>query len=126
MSAADRAVGHEADALRLELGDPAVDVVLLQLEVRDAVAEQAADRVVALVHDDVVTGPGQLLGGGEPGRSGADDRHPLAGALGSRARHEVTRTVGDLDLDQLDRHRLGRHRCRGRRPPRTAPDRAGR
>ncbi len=77
---ADRAVGDEADPLRLDLGDPSVDVVLLELEVRDAVSEQAADRVVAFVHDDAVSGAGQLLGRGESGRSGADHRHPLAGA----------------------------------------------
>ena len=64
-----------------------VEVALLHLELGDAVAQQAADAVGALEHDDVVAGPGQLLGGGQPGRAGADDGDPLAGldATGSAA-----------------------------------------
>src|SRR3712207_8446705 len=45
----------ELDALRAHLVEAALDVHLLQLEVRDAVAQQAADGVVALVHGDGVT-----------------------------------------------------------------------
>ena len=35
--------------------------------------------VGALVHGDGVPGPGQLLGGGQPGRTGADHRDRAAG-----------------------------------------------
>ena len=49
--------------------EPAVEVALLHLELGDAVAQQAADAVGPLEHDDVVAGAGQLLGGGEPGRA---------------------------------------------------------
>ena len=58
---------------------PPVEVALLHLELGDAVAQQAADAVGALEHDDVVAGAGQLLGGGEAGRAGADHGDPLAG-----------------------------------------------
>ena len=69
----------------------AVDVLLLQLEVGDAVAQQAADRVVALVDGDRVAGPGQLLGGGQPGRAGADHGHRLAGRRRRRLRARPAR-----------------------------------
>ena len=64
-----------------QLRQPRVDVLLLQLEVGDAVAQQAADRVVALVHGDRVPGAGELLRGGQPGRAGADHGDPPAGRL---------------------------------------------
>jgi hypothetical protein len=54
-------------------------VALLHLEVGDAVAQQAADAVVALEDRDGVARARQLLGGGESGRTGADDRDGLAG-----------------------------------------------
>ncbi len=100
----------ELGALGLHLLQAAVDVALLHLELGDAVAQQPADAVGALEHGDVMTGPGELLGGGQPGRTGADDGHRLAG-------HQVRRVglhpalvqgvVDDLDLDLLDGHRVG-------------------
>ena len=68
-----------------------VDVPLLHLEVGDAVAEQPADPVVALVDGDRVPGPGQLLGGGQAGRAGADHGDPLAGRRRRRLRAARTR-----------------------------------
>src|SRR5262249_6033297 len=53
----------------------------LELEVGDAVDQQAADAVVAVVDRDLVALAAQLLGGGETGRAGADD----ADAFGSLA-----------------------------------------
>ncbi|GAA3068218.1 hypothetical protein GCM10020000_60740 [Streptomyces olivoverticillatus] len=69
--AADLHLGTELGTLRAHLLDAAVDVPLLHLELGDAVAQQPADAVGALVDGDGVPGPGQLLGGGEarPGRS---------------------------------------------------------
>ena len=54
---------------------------LFHLELGDAVA-RAARRSGrrARRRSTCVPGPGELLGGGEPGRAGADDRDPLAGA----------------------------------------------
>ena len=60
--------------------EPAVEDPLLQLELGDAVAQQAADAVGALEHGDAVAGAVQLIGRGEAGRPGADDRDALAGA----------------------------------------------
>jgi hypothetical protein len=86
----DLHAGPEARALGLHLRQAAVDVELLELEVRDAVAQQAADGVVALVHDDGVPGPGELLGGGQARRARADDPDGLAGQpLRGRYRHPV-------------------------------------
>ena len=73
----------EGDALGLHLLDAPVDVVLLHLEVGDAVAQQAAGLGLALVDMHLVAGAGQLLGGGHAGRARADDRDALAG-LGLR------------------------------------------
>ena len=61
------------------LVEPAVEHRLLHLELGDPVAEQAAGLLGPLEHHHLVAGPGQLLGGGQPGRAGADHRHPLAG-----------------------------------------------
>src|SRR2546423_3740190 len=105
----DRAAGHEADALGAELGQPPVDVALLQLEVGDAVPQQPARLVVAFVHGHRVPGPGQLLRGGQPGRSGAHHGDRPAGRFRGRLRGhvpEVECPVDDLDLDLLDGHRL--------------------
>ena len=71
---ADVDVGAELGALGLHLGEAAVEVPLLHLELGDAVAQQAADAVGPLEHDDVVAGPGELLGGGQAGGARADHR----------------------------------------------------
>src|SRR5262249_53873809 len=87
----------------------AVDVVLLHLEVGDAVAQQATDGVAALVERDGVAGPGELLRGGEAGRSGTDHRDPAPGRLRRRQRYEpavVDHPVDDLHLDLLDGDRV--------------------
>ena len=57
--------------------------VLLELEVRDAIDQQAADPVVAIEDRDLVALAPQLLGSGQPARTGADDRDPLL-ALAAR------------------------------------------
>src|SRR5690606_29114114 len=108
---ADVAPGHKCDALRLQLFHAPVDVVLLQLEVGDAVPQQAADAVLALVQRDGVAGAGELLRGGESGGTGADDRDPAPGRLGWRQRWDraaVSDPVNDLHFDLLDGHRIVR------------------
>ena len=79
IAVADGGVGAELGALGLHLGEAPVEVALLHLELGDAVAQQPADAVGPLEHDDVVAGAGELLGGGQPGRPGADDGDALAG-----------------------------------------------
>ena len=54
--------------------------VLLHLEIRDAVAQQAADAVALFEHRDVVAGARQLLRRGQSRRARADHRDALAGA----------------------------------------------
>src|SRR5690606_35125485 len=103
--AADLDAGAELGALRAHLLDAAVDVPLLHLELGDAVPQQAADAVGPLVDGDGVAGPGQLLGGGQAGRAGADDGDGLAGQPLGDLRGDVTglpRLVDDGDLDVLD------------------------
>ena len=69
---ADVDAGAEDGALAAHLVEAPVEVLLLHLELGDAVAQQAADLVGALVDRDGVAGAGQLLGGGQAGRAGAD------------------------------------------------------
>ncbi len=121
-------VGPELGALGLHLAQPAVDVALLHLELGDAVAQQAADAVGPLEHEHVVPGPGQLLGGGEAGRAGADDDDALAGLDGRDLRGDpalVPRPVDDLDLDLLDRHGVGVDAEHARRLARSRAQAAG-
>ena len=69
----------EDDPFGLHLLEPAVEEPLFHLEVGDSVAEQPADPVGTLEDGDRVAGAGELLGAGQPGRAGADDRDRLAG-----------------------------------------------
>ena len=85
---ADVLVHPELDAFGLHLLDAAVDQVLLHLEIGDAVAQQPADAIVLLEHDDGVAGARELLRAGEPGRAGADDRDALAGLALGRPRRD--------------------------------------
>ena len=59
---ADIHAAMEDHALGLHLLHAPVDVVLLHLEVRDAVAQQAAGLRLALEHMHLVAGAGELLG----------------------------------------------------------------
>ena len=65
---ADVDAGAEDRALAAHLVEPPVEVLLLHLELGDAVAQQPADLVGPLVDRDGVTGAGELLGGGQAGR----------------------------------------------------------
>ena len=76
---ADIDAAMEDDALGLHLLHAPVDVVLLHLEVGNAVAQQAAGLRLALEDMHVVAGAGELLRGGEAGRARADDGDALAG-----------------------------------------------
>ena len=106
---ADMAVGMELDALGPHLPDAAIDDVLLELEVGNAVAQQAADARRLLEHGDVVAGAGELLRAGEAGGAGADHGDALAGAARGDLRLDPALGPAALDdsvLDRLDRHRL--------------------
>ena len=91
---ADRHAVAEPGALGLHLGQTPVEDRLLHLELGDAVAQQAAGPVGALVDGDGVAGPGQLLCGGQTGRPGADDGHRLAGEALGRLGRDVAGVEG--------------------------------
>ena len=74
----------EGDAFGLHLLDAALDVMLLHLEVGNAVAHQAAGLGELLEHMHVVPGARELLRAGHAGRTRADDGDLLAGLLGRR------------------------------------------
>ena len=78
---ADVHVAMEHDALGLHLLDAALDVALFELEVGDAVAQQAAGLGVLLVDMHFMAGARELLRAGEARRAGADDGDALAGLV---------------------------------------------
>src|SRR4030088_3776443 len=83
----------------------ALHSLLLDLEVGDAVDQQAAHPVVAVVDRDLVSLAAELLGGGEAGRSGAHDADALASlAPGLDRVHPALGPggVGDELLDRAD------------------------
>ncbi len=108
-AAADLAVEMELDTGVAEQARAALDHGLLQLEVGDAVDQQSADPVVAIVDVDLVALLAQLLGGGEPGRPGADHADRF-GALPARLRRldpaHLEGGVGDVPLDRADGDRF--------------------
>ncbi len=108
--AADLVGRQEPGALGPHLLNPLVQHPLLHLELGDAVAQQAADAVVALEHGDVVPGPSELLGRRQAGGTATHDGHRPAGALGRQLRRRPALRpgpVGNLNLHLLDRHRVG-------------------
>ena len=75
--AADLEVQLELDAALGQQLRAAQHDLLLQLEVGDAVDQQAAGAVVAVVDRDPIALRAQLLGGGQARRAGADDADRL-------------------------------------------------
>jgi len=98
-------IRYELHAFRTHDVETTIHSALVELHVRDAVREQAADPVVALVDSHAVTGPVELLGGGEPRWAAANDRHLLAaprrGRLGLNPAF-LEALVDDRALDVLD------------------------
>ncbi len=101
----------ELDAFGAHLRDAAIDDVFLELEIGNAVAQQAADTRVLLEHGDAMTGARELLRAGEARRTRADHGDALAGAVRGDQRLDpafVPAALDDRILDRLDRHRLRR------------------
>ena len=72
--------GEELDPLVLHDLDPALDDLLFQLHVGDAVHQKAAGAVLPLVNGDGVAPLVQVVGHRQARRARTDDRHALAGA----------------------------------------------
>src|SRR3989442_7507813 len=66
---ADVDAAVEMHALSLHLRNPAVDEVLLHLEIRDAVPQQSAWLCELLINVDVMAGASELLGAGKARRT---------------------------------------------------------
>src|SRR5262249_59656804 len=92
----------EDDAFLFHQTQAAVEMALFHLELGDAVAEQPADALGALEHDDRVSRPVELLGDREAGRARADDRDFLPRARAGRLGPDpalLERVTDDRDLD---------------------------
>ena len=89
--------------------EPALEDALLELELGNAVAQQAADAIGSLEDGDLVARTVQLIGCGEARRPGSDHRDALARAPPRRrVRRDPAffeRALDDRDLDGLDRDR---------------------
>ncbi len=109
---ADRHPRAKLDARLAHHLEATVEDGLFHLELRDAVAQQSADRVAALEDRDRVTDAAQLSRGGETGRSRADDRDraPGLGAdVGTRHGDAAGEGVlGHLVLEAFDGDRIVR------------------
>ena len=104
--AADLEILVEGDAAVGESSDAAPDDLLFELEAGDAVGEETARPVVAIVDVDVIALDPERFGGAQAGRAGADDADRLAGAIGERRERRdpalLPRGVGDELLDRAD------------------------
>jgi hypothetical protein len=127
-AAANLLVDTKLDALGLHLLDAAIDMRLLELEVGNAVAQQATDTIVLFKDDHRMPDARQLLRSRQAGRAGADDGHFPAGLDFRRLRNDPAffpALVDDRMLDRLDAHRVGVDIERTRGFARV-PDRSGR
>ena len=74
---ADFKISVEFDTALFEQVDTALDDVFFQLEIGDAVYQQAADPVVAVIDMHLVAFASQLIGSGHAGGPAADDADRL-------------------------------------------------
>ena len=106
--ATDVHTGAEDDTFRFHEGATAADNGLVELHVRDAVHEETADFIRALEDGDTVTTVVQLIGHGEAGRTGTDDRDALTGADLRDTRLHIALLEGglnDVEFVVVRRHR---------------------
>ena len=97
----------EDDAHGRDPGDLRVEDVARQPVGGDAVAHHPARQRSVVADDDVVPEPGQVVGGREPGRAGADDEHPATAAdlRNGELPLLLVGEVTEVALDRVDRHR---------------------
>ncbi len=126
-SLADEHVGAERHAFGFHLAHAAIDQPLLQLEVGNAITQQAADAVVLLEHRHVVPRARELLRGGQTSRAGSDHGDLLAGLVLRRQRRDPAFGPGFVDdrvFDRLDADRIVVDAERARRFARRRADAA--
>ena len=73
-------IADKLDAGSLHDFDPSVDDALVQLHIRNAVAQQTADSVMTFIDRYAVSAFVQVPGCRQSGRTAADDRDLLSGA----------------------------------------------
>ncbi|MNQ59209.1 hypothetical protein D3C85_734410 [compost metagenome] len=98
---------RELHAFGLHLRDAAVDLVLFQLEIGNAVAQQPADAVALFEQGHRVAGARQLLRARHAGGAGAHDRDLLARLARRHLRRDPAfgpALVDDRVFDGLDAH----------------------
>ncbi len=103
---ADVDLRAERHAFLLHQRQPAIQDLLLHLELGDAVAQQPADAIGLFEDGDEMPRAVQLLGRRQSGRAGADDRDLPAGAHERRLGGYPALLEGFLDdrhFDRLDR-----------------------
>src|SRR5262249_46623777 len=98
----------EHHAFSFHLGYATIDVVLLHLEIGNAVTQKPAGFGPALIDVNVVPGARKLLRAGKPGRPGTHDRDLLSGPLRRRFRPQAVRdgAIGDRAFDRFDGDRI--------------------
>jgi hypothetical protein len=105
--AADVAVQHIGHAALAQLFVAAHHHVLFQLEAGDAIGQQPARAVVAVIDRDLHAGAAQHVCRRQPAGAGADDAHRF-GPFGVRADRLdpafVPGGIGDVFLDRADGH----------------------
>ena len=105
ITSVDLVVQHDPHAHSLDAGDLRHQIVARQAVGRDAEMQHAAGQRAGLVDLDLMTEPGQVIGGRQTARSGADHQDALA--RGGRDRHGPAlgcRQVAEKTLDRVDRH----------------------
>ena len=108
VAAGDHRAGDELDALRAQQVHAPLHGPLVELHVRDAVHQQPANPVFALVHGDPVARRIELRGRRQTRGAGPDDGDAPAGSRRGRIRHDPAlgeAAVDDGHLDVLDGHR---------------------
>jgi len=100
--AAERLPVLEVHAHALDHRDLARELLAWQAVGRDGLDQHAAGLGLRLEDDRLVSEPGEEVGGGKAGGSGADDRHLAAGVLGVLADLRELRRRLLLDHEALD------------------------
>ena len=97
-----RSIRTPSAAIRLNL---AAEHVARHPVRRDAVAHHPAGLGARVADLDLVAEPGQMVGGRQPARPGADHEHPLAAARGRRVELPalLERQIAEEALDRVDR-----------------------